>query len=248
MGRGVHDGRIVPKNVLGAVAVMDVEIHDRDALGAMRFLGVAGGDGGVVEEAEAHRGRDFGVMSGRAGRDESVASLAAHHLVDREHRASRSAKRGLERAWRHGRVRVDGGQALLRRRVADRLDVILRMDAGDRREVGARRGIARQHLKRLALKRALDRAQAVRPLGMALAHLVREAGGVRDEERGPVFGVLRRDLPSPQLLRRPSRAGASESPFAITPETGVWFEPNLRSGEARFNRLALALSTVGHEL
>ena len=193
MGRGVHDGRIVPENVLGAVAVMDVEIHDRDPLGAVRLLGVAGGDGHVIEEAEAHRGRDLGVMSGRAGRDESVANLAAHHLVDREDRAACGAKRGLERAGRHGGVLVDGGQALLRRRGADRLDVVLRMDARDRRKVGARRGIARQHLKRLALERAFDRAQAVGPLGMALAHVVREAGGVRDEEGGRVFAVLRGD-------------------------------------------------------
>ena len=106
-------GRIVPEDVLGAVAVMDVEIHDRDALGAMRFLRVPRGDGGVVEEAEAHRGRDLGVMSGRAGRDESVASLAAHHLVDREDGAARGAKRGLERARRHGRVlhRARSGRA-----------------------------------------------------------------------------------------------------------------------------------------
>ena len=202
MSRGVHHGRIVPKNVLGAVAVVDVEIHDRDALGAMRFLRVPGGDGGVVEEAEAHRVCDFGVMSGRAGRDKSVANLAAHHLVDREDRASSRAKRGLERARRHGSVRVDRGQALLRRRRADRFDVILRMDARDCREVGARRGIARQHLKRLALERALDRAQAVRPLGMTLAHVMREAGGVRDDERGPVFGVLRGDFRSLPSVRR----------------------------------------------
>ena len=173
--------------MLGAVAVMDVEIHDRDALGAMRFLRVPGGDGDVVEEAEAHRGRDLGVMAGRAGRDESVANPAAHHLVDREDRASRGAQRGLERARRHRRVRIEGGPALPRRRVADRLDVFLRMDARDRRKVGARRGVARQHLKRLALERALDRTQPIGPLGMALAHLVREAGGVRDDERGPRF-------------------------------------------------------------
>ena len=39
-------------------------------------------------------------------------------------------------------------------------------------KVGARRGIARQHLKRLALERPFDRTQAVGPLGMALAHVV----------------------------------------------------------------------------
>ena len=58
--------RVVPENVLRAVAVMNVEIDDRDALGAVDRLGMACGDGGVVEEAEAHRRRDFGMMA-RAG-------------------------------------------------------------------------------------------------------------------------------------------------------------------------------------
>ena len=38
MGGSVHDGRIVPEDVLRAVAVMDVEIDDRDPLGAVRGL------------------------------------------------------------------------------------------------------------------------------------------------------------------------------------------------------------------
>ena len=181
MGRGVDHGRIVPKNVLGAVAVMDVEIHDCDALGAVRFLRVPRGDGGVVEEAEAHRGRDLGVMSGRAGRDEGVASLAAHHLVDREDRAARGAKRGLERARRHGGVLVERRATVFWRSRSDRVDVLLRMDASDRGIVGKRRGIARQRLKRLALERAFDRTHPVGPLGMPLAHVMRETGGMRDE-------------------------------------------------------------------
>ena len=85
------------------------------------------------------------------------------------------------------------------------------MDARDCREVGARRGIARQHLKRLALERALDRAQAVRPLGMTLAHLMREAGGVRNDERGPVFGVLRGDFRLSRACAALSRARRRKS-------------------------------------
>ena len=38
----------------------------------MDRLGVAGGDRGVVEEAEAHRRRHFGVMAGRPRGDEGV--------------------------------------------------------------------------------------------------------------------------------------------------------------------------------
>ena len=238
MGRGVHHAGIVPEDVLDAIAVMDVEIHDRHALGAVRFLRVPSGDGGIVEEAEAHGRRDFGVMSGRPGRDERVANLAAHHLIDREDRAPRGAKRGLVRARRHQCVRIERGEAVLGRRRPDGLDVIVRMDAGDRGEVGARRGVARQHLKRLALKRPFDRAQAVGPLGMALAHIVREARGVRDDERRSAFHVLASEFRCSES--RMSRAPVAESPFAPTPESGLWIKPDLMLNQARFDEPALA--------
>ena len=98
------------------------------------------------------------------------------------------------------------GQPVLRRSRPDRLDVILRMDAGDRGEIGARRGVARQHLKRLALERAFDRAQALRPLGMPLAHVVLEAGRVGDDERGRGFHILRCDFRSPEIEPHLSRS------------------------------------------
>ena len=45
---------VVLEDVLGAVAVVHVEVDDRDALEAVRFERVRRGDGDVVEEAEAH--------------------------------------------------------------------------------------------------------------------------------------------------------------------------------------------------
>jgi hypothetical protein len=45
---------IAGHDVLGAVAVMHVEIHDGDPVQAVVVQGVVGGDGQVVEEAEAH--------------------------------------------------------------------------------------------------------------------------------------------------------------------------------------------------
>ena len=56
---------------------MDVEIDHRGALGAVLALGVAGGDRGVVEQAETHRPRGLGVMAGRPHGDERVGGLAA---------------------------------------------------------------------------------------------------------------------------------------------------------------------------
>ena len=102
---------------------------------------------------------------------------------------------------------------LFRRRGADRFDIVPGMDAGDRRKVGARGEVARQHLIGLALERALDRAQPIGTLGMALAHLMRQAGRVTDDERSQGVVVLLRDLRFPgacaALLRQ--REGKSMS-------------------------------------
>ena len=57
--RGVEHARVAPENMLRAVAVVHVEIDDGDALDAMNGLSVARGDRRVVEEAKAHRGREF---------------------------------------------------------------------------------------------------------------------------------------------------------------------------------------------
>ena len=192
--------------------MMDVEIDDRHPLGPVRRPGVTRGDGGVIEEAEPHRGRDFGVMAGGARGDEGVHDLAGHHLVDREDGPARRAQGGLDSPGRHRRVSVEPLASVIRLRGADRLDIILRMNPRDRGEVGAGRRVARQHLKGLVLKRAFDRPQAVGPLGMALAHVVREAGGVGDEERGhgpslPPFSLAWRFYSprSSSALSRPSR-------------------------------------------
>ena len=184
MGRTVDDGRIVPEDVLRAVAMMHVEIDDRDPFGAVGRLGVARGDRCVIEEAEAHRVRDFGVVPRRARGDEGVANLAAHHFVDGEDGAAGRAQRSFVRARRQRRILVDRRQSLFGRRRADRVDIVFRMDPLDGGQVGARRDVARQHLKDLAFERALDSAQAVRPFGMALPHVVRQACGVTDDERG----------------------------------------------------------------
>ena len=161
---------------------MDVEIDDGDPLGAVGRLGVPRSDGCVVEEAEAHRVGDFGMVAGGAGRDKGVANLPAHYFIDGEKRAAGRSQRRLIAARRHRGIWIDRSQTLLWRRDADRFDIVLGMDPGDGRKVGARGEIARQHLVRLALQGALDRAQPVGPLRMALAHLVRQASRVTDDE------------------------------------------------------------------
>ena len=80
---------------------MDVEVHDRNALGAMGRLGVTRGNGGVVEKAEAPRHRGFRMVAWRPGGDESVSRPPGHHLVDGENGSAGRSQRGLEGAGRH---------------------------------------------------------------------------------------------------------------------------------------------------
>ena len=61
---------------------MDIEIDDRDPLGAIGGLGMAGSDGRIVEEAKAHRHRPAGMMAGRARHHKGIAGLPAHDRID----------------------------------------------------------------------------------------------------------------------------------------------------------------------
>ncbi len=58
------------------------------------------------------------------------------------------------------------------------------MQALDHGEVGERRLLALQRLERGRGERIVDGAQAVGPLGMAVARVVLEAGRMGEEQRG----------------------------------------------------------------
>ena len=81
MRRAIHHRLVGPEDILRAVAVMNIEIDDRDTLGAMNGLRMPGGDRRVVEEAKAHRRRAFGMMAGRPRRDKGVGHPPAHHFI-----------------------------------------------------------------------------------------------------------------------------------------------------------------------
>ena len=205
VGRAVHHRAVAPEDVLRAVAVMDVPVDDRDALGAMRLLRVPGGDRGIVEEAEPHGAGALGVMAGRAHRREGVPGPPRHHLVDGLHGGADAAQHRLQGARRHGRVGVDRDHAVARRHLLDRLHVGGRMG-----ELGHRRGAERRRLadepgETLVLERPIDRPDAVGALGMAGRRLVVERGGMAQEKRrhawasalGTGFAAL--SQPTPEL-------------------------------------------------
>ena len=183
VGRAVEHARIVPEDVLGAVAVVDVPVDDRDALGAVRRLRVARRDGGVVEEAEAHRpGRVR--RGGRAGAwprrrcdpcppsprrppatappdARSAASrVPGDMLVSASIRTSPSRGAAAMIAWH---VRLRWARATLR---------------GSPRSACSRM----RPEKRSFSSARVDGAHAVRPLGMSHRHLMSERGRVAKKE------------------------------------------------------------------
>ena len=75
-GRHHQHPRIVAKDVLGAVAVVHVEVDHRHPLQPVLLERVGRAHRDVVEEAESHGPAALGVMPGRAHAAEGVARLA----------------------------------------------------------------------------------------------------------------------------------------------------------------------------
>ena len=69
---------------LRAVAVVDVPVDDQDLADLVLCLGIAGGDGGIVEDAEAHAFVGGGVMTRRSVDAECVFGLAAKDGINCE--------------------------------------------------------------------------------------------------------------------------------------------------------------------
>ena len=134
VGRAIEHGRVGPEDRLRAVAVMDVEIHDGDAVGAMRGLGVAGGDGDIVEEAEAHRAA-WARHGGRAGATATKAFRASPDITA-------STARMAPPAPRSAASKVPGDIEVSASMAHEAL-VVMRVELAQRLDIGARDGSAR---------------------------------------------------------------------------------------------------------
>ena len=118
MKRDREHARVVAEQRLGAVAVMDVEVDDGDALQTELVLRVAGGDRDVAEDAEAHRLRL-----------ERVVPWRSHEREPPDLHGSDRTACGEERRFARGRhpvrVRIEphlGVDGLDRGDVAGRVD------------------------------------------------------------------------------------------------------------------------------
>src|ERR1700730_16266855 len=124
MRRAIHHSRIGPENILGAIAVMDVEIDHGGAGYAVFALGVTRGDRGMIEKAKAHRLAGLGMMAWRTRRDERIMMGACHDRVGGGNRAADAPHHRLPRAWRHRSVAVEIDQAAGRRDMPEFFDIV----------------------------------------------------------------------------------------------------------------------------
>src|SRR3954447_1627465 len=86
--RDHHDSDVVPKNIFRAIAVMHVEIDDRNTLQGVCFQGMGRTDGYVVEQAETHGPIALGMMSRGTNIAKSVLDFFTDYEVDcKDHRA-----------------------------------------------------------------------------------------------------------------------------------------------------------------
>ena len=92
---GYHHYPIIAReDILRPVAMVHVEINDRDAFKPVCNKGMGGADGDVVEETETHRLPAPGMMSRRPYVAKGIFSIAVNHHVRRpDHRAG-GMKRG----------------------------------------------------------------------------------------------------------------------------------------------------------
>jgi hypothetical protein len=164
MGRAIEQVAIGPEDVLRAIAVMDVEIDDRDALGIVALAGIESGNGGIVEEAKAHGPARFGMMAGRAHRAKDIMRFPTEDGVDARDRGTRGALGRLERARRHEGIHVDLGESVRRRGLADLGQIAVGMDAHDIFIARQRRLLALQRFEMGMREDLVDSLDAVHPL------------------------------------------------------------------------------------
>ena len=123
-----HHARVGGKDLLGAVAVMHVEVDHGCPLEPMRER-MRHADGDAVEQAEAHGATAFGVVSGWPHGAERGTGFAAQHEIGPEHDRPGSMPRRVERVRVHGRVRIEVMDARFRARRLDHRDVVCIMYA-----------------------------------------------------------------------------------------------------------------------
>ncbi len=178
--------------MLGAVAVVHVEIDDGDARQPVGVQRMRRRHGDVVEQAKPHRLVAFGMVTGRADRAEDRPGLAAHHQIDAQHARARRALGGLQGAGGHHGIAVDldgtrrGGHG----EDAGQIVGVMhppQLFAGDQGRVI----VLHDEIQTRHDDLVVDRAQPFGGFRMQGARIVVQAVGVRDDgEHGDSFAQL----------------------------------------------------------
>ncbi len=221
VGRDVEDGLVVLEDLLGAVAVVDVDVDHGDARRALR-AGVGGGHRDVVEQAEPHRPLALGVMP-RRPHEHQRRSAARHRVVDADQRRPGRQASQLVGLRRGERVGIEHRGAA--RGSRDALDVVAIVD---RPQLLERRRPRRQDRPALPAPGGRHRVEDVgpfRPLWMPrgsemIGELVRGHDGQRHARHCTVWDRALTRGRGPAWAfgcysRRWARRGASRRPAGI---------------------------------
>ncbi len=186
-GRHHQHALVAGEDVLGAVAVMHVEVDDGDPRRAVRLERVRRADGDVVEEAETHRPVALRMMPGRPHRAECAAAVAAHHEVRGEDQRAGGVQRRGQRIGAHRGVGIDVVQARGRRFRLDRRDVSRAVHARELVALRRRRRVMHEVAVESGADQAIaDRTQPVGALGVIRPHVVQQRRRVGDVGGGHV--------------------------------------------------------------
>ena len=131
--------RFVAHDVFGAVAVVDIEIHDRHPREAVLVDGMTGRDSHVIEKTKAHRPGIFGVVAGRAHGTEGVGCFAGHDRIHRGDAGAGGIARRGQSVGRQNGIFVQRDMALAGGHVIELLDMKRVVDLLNELQINRRR-------------------------------------------------------------------------------------------------------------
>jgi acetyltransferase len=176
--RAEQDALVARYHVLGAIAVVHVEIDDGDPLQAPMIDRVIGANRDVTEEAEAHGARALRMVTRWPDHAKNMFDRALHDQVDALRRGARGVQCGSQRVRIHGGIAIEPGQTLLRRTLEHMIDVILIM----RRQQLLARGLVgvvvhQHHVEATGDQSIIDGVKTRGLFGMVGTHFVQAALG-----------------------------------------------------------------------
>ena len=194
MLEGAHHqhARIVAENVLGAVAMVHVEIDDGDACEPMVLQRVSRRDGNVVEQAEAHRAIARRMVPRRPDAAKSAIRLPVQHQVGGKHRSAGRVQCSVPGMRIHRGVRIQMDGAPGRRAAAHMTDIFHGMHPRQAAH-SCRRGLMVGEVLADAGRDQLIvyRTQPFRALRMISAHVVLATMRVGDKSGGHMASCAR---------------------------------------------------------